>query len=311
MMRRVRHIRVHRSEAGEDLESLGMATWDRLGWTKPDYGAEDVRALNRGQWALLVLDSLDAQVGNGGFSQLFFNQPELAQDAPAAAELVGADDHARVAREALALLPSGRVEEEAVDALLADEAAGERLEELDSAFFALGDGATRFAGAFAARNPELFFLSDDEARADIDDLIARLRAAAGDVPRASANDVAEAEQRLGRAVPPLLARLYTEVGDGGWGPDLGLLPLSDAAGWWEWARRELHGTEPWHVWQPDVLPLARATDGLLCADFSDPLPEVREFDPAAPPHWSSFDLMPGPILPFRASLRAWLETWLR
>ncbi len=42
---------------------------------------------------------------------------------------------------------------------------------------------------------------------------------------ASQGAVAEAEARLGFALPPFLRRLYLEVGNGGYGPGYGLFPL--------------------------------------------------------------------------------------
>ncbi|MDI2129132.1 SMI1/KNR4 family protein [Yinghuangia seranimata] len=42
---------------------------------------------------------------------------------------------------------------------------------------------------------------------------------------ASAADVAAAEQLIGYALPDLLRRVYTEIGDGGFGPDSGLVSL--------------------------------------------------------------------------------------
>jgi SMI1 / KNR4 family (SUKH-1) len=44
---------------------------------------------------------------------------------------------------------------------------------------------------------------------------------------ATAEAVAAAEDTIGFALPPLLRRLYLEVGDGGFGPGYGLLGLSD------------------------------------------------------------------------------------
>ena len=38
-----------------------------------------------------------------------------------------------------------------------------------------------------------------------------------------------AREALGFPLPPLLAALYARVGDGGFGPSYGLLPLLDAA----------------------------------------------------------------------------------
>ncbi|MEU8138815.1 SMI1/KNR4 family protein [Streptodolium elevatio] len=44
-------------------------------------------------------------------------------------------------------------------------------------------------------------------------------------PPASAADVEAAERRIGYALPDLLRRVYTEIGDGGFGPDFGLVSL--------------------------------------------------------------------------------------
>ncbi|MFF3068023.1 SMI1/KNR4 family protein [Kitasatospora sp. NPDC057904] len=63
---------------------------------------------------------------------------------------------------------------------------------------------------------------------DEDELIARVRrrAVADGTPPAApatAESVAAVEAALGLALPPLLVRLYREVGDGGYGPDGHLL----------------------------------------------------------------------------------------
>ena len=44
-------------------------------------------------------------------------------------------------------------------------------------------------------------------------------------PPLSIADIEEAERRLGFPLPELLRELYTEIGDGGFGPSYGLLPL--------------------------------------------------------------------------------------
>jgi hypothetical protein len=46
-------------------------------------------------------------------------------------------------------------------------------------------------------------------------------------PRASLDDVTEAEERLGFRLPALLTRLYLEVGNGGFGPGNGLYGVED------------------------------------------------------------------------------------
>lgn len=47
-------------------------------------------------------------------------------------------------------------------------------------------------------------------------------------PPATSTILAATEARLGFTLPPLLARVYTEVADGGFGPGYGLLSLVDA-----------------------------------------------------------------------------------
>lgn len=44
-------------------------------------------------------------------------------------------------------------------------------------------------------------------------------------PPVSKKDLLEAEHRFGFALPTLLRELYSEIGDGGFGPSYGLLPL--------------------------------------------------------------------------------------
>ncbi|WP_026412625.1 SMI1/KNR4 family protein [Actinomadura oligospora] len=61
---------------------------------------------------------------------------------------------------------------------------------------------------------------------DHDDLLERVaRRAGGDLPCATAAQIKEAEAALGFPLPPLLARLYQDVGNGGFGPDYQLMPL--------------------------------------------------------------------------------------
>jgi len=52
-----------------------------------------------------------------------------------------------------------------------------------------------------------------------------------EAPPATAADIDSAETALGFPIPPLLRRLYTEVGNGGWGPNCGLdgIPAGGAA----------------------------------------------------------------------------------
>jgi len=96
-----------------------------------------------------------------------------------------------------------------------------------------------------ARNARAFLaMSNPDRPGDdkMDSLIARIRAriAAGcpcdfpnewlPVQRPIARKlIADAEVQLGFSLPDLLQQLYAEVGNGGYGPCAGLLPLSDAS----------------------------------------------------------------------------------
>ena len=60
------------------------------------------------------------------------------------------------------------------------------------------------------------WVTDDELIAG-----ARARLASDAPPPASPDELAEAEARLGFALPGLLRRMYTEVANGAWGPEYG------------------------------------------------------------------------------------------
>jgi hypothetical protein len=125
----------------------------------------------------------------------------------------------------------------------------------------------------------------------------------------------EAEAQLGFALPELLRRLYTEVGNGGFGPVFGLLPLSraslgdnppataefDLVGEYLWLRR----AEPDRVarcgWRPGLVPAFYC--GCTVFEFVDclaPGGPVVPLDVGA-------DMDP---LPPIESLAARLEEWL-
>ncbi|HEV7403649.1 MAG TPA: SMI1/KNR4 family protein [Chthoniobacteraceae bacterium] len=68
---------------------------------------------------------------------------------------------------------------------------------------------------------------------DFDDLLRRIReraAAQHPAPPATEAELAKAEESLGFALPPLLRRLYGEIGNGGFGPGC-LLPLFTPPNW--------------------------------------------------------------------------------
>ncbi|MFI8181075.1 SMI1/KNR4 family protein [Actinacidiphila glaucinigra] len=150
---------------------------------------------------------------------------------------------------------------------------------------------------------------------EADDLIvrvaARASAAAGTLPApARAAQVEEAEALLGFALPPLLARLYTEVADGGFGP-LGneLFPLAGkgrtAVSAYRAERGEPQASDSPH-WPEGVLPILDWGCGMYGAvDCLSTSGTVLVFEPNADtgdPADGWFVDQPG--------LADWLETWL-
>ena len=236
--------RVDRRSLGDELD-LPTLTWDRLNWTVPTDGSPDVlelvRSLTKGQWAMLVLEVAQGQVDNGGFMQFFDNKGEYLGDIVGAARLVGADRYVPLLERAVRVWPEGLprdIEERRayLDRYMADEARGERLAErlgeLDDDFYAVGGEGldlVDYAIRHADQHPDDFFLSPEAARQDVDDFIARLRSRTGPLPVASSDAVARVEAEVGQELPELVRRLYLEVGDGGWGPDRGVLPLAPGA----------------------------------------------------------------------------------
>ncbi|AWZ06977.1 MULTISPECIES: SMI1/KNR4 family protein [unclassified Streptomyces] len=107
-----------------------------------------------------------------------------------------------------------------------------------------------------------------------------------------------AEARLGFALPPLLAALYTRVADGGFGPEYGLLPLERAVA--EYA--SMRGSA-WR-WPEGVLPIADFGCAMrACVDCRSETAQVLLFEPnSGDPGLAWFLESPG--------LADWLRGWL-
>ncbi|MFI8504345.1 SMI1/KNR4 family protein [Streptomyces sp. NPDC085524] len=111
-------------------------------------------------------------------------------------------------------------------------------------------------------------------------------------------EIARAEGILGFALPPLFAGLYTRVGDGGFGPECGLLPLRQAVQ--EYAARRESG---WR-WPEAVLPIADfGCTTYACVDCRSETAQVLLFDPSL----GEPDLAWTVDTP---SLADWLRGWL-
>ena len=136
-------------------------------------------------------------------------------------------------------------------------------------------------------------------------------------PPAIAAEVDAAETALGFGIPPLLRRLYMEVGNGGFGPNYGLegvptIPPAPGAADIV-ALYEMYSGEPprecrAHVWPCGWVPLI--SGGCLymeCVDFLHAPHKVAMFD-GNDCNWQR------PVIeslrPVATSLEARLETWL-
>ncbi|MGW0813378.1 SMI1/KNR4 family protein [Streptomyces viridiviolaceus] len=98
---------------------------------------------------------------------------------------------------------------------------------------------------------------------------------------------ARAEAALGFPLPPLLAELYRRIGDGGFGPEYGLLPLLDSSPAGEpaavaqyLANRESGLQDPDWPWPEGVLPISHWGCAMYaCVDCRSPQATVLLFEP--------------------------------
>jgi hypothetical protein len=150
---------------------------------------------------------------------------------------------------------------------------------------------------------------------DIDDLIQRVATRAAleneDLPaRLSIGQLAEAEGQLGFGLHPLLARLYGDVADGGFGPEYRLLPLlgpSTSIVAEYLARRTASIGAEYPDWPEGVVPILTWGCGMYAGvDCLSEDGQVLLFEPNAHSggSWEQCWFLDS------NSLAAWLETWL-
>ncbi|NEC86043.1 SMI1/KNR4 family protein [Streptomyces sp. SID12501] len=120
-----------------------------------------------------------------------------------------------------------------------------------------------------------------------------------------------AETALGFPLPPLLAELYLRIGDGGFGPSYGLLPLLDSSSAGEppvvaqyLANRAEARKDPGWFWPEGILPISHWGCGMYaCVDCRAPEGAVLLFEPNADDaDHAWYTDAPG--------LAEWLATWL-
>ncbi|MDN0193679.1 SMI1/KNR4 family protein [Streptomyces sp. S.PNR 29] len=123
--------------------------------------------------------------------------------------------------------------------------------------------------------------------------------------------LARAEATLGFRLPPLLAELYLRIGDGGFGPEYGLLPLLDSPPAGEpaavvqyLANRASGRQDPDWPWPEGVLPISHWGCAMYaCVDCHAPEATVLLFEPnPGDPDRAWFVDAP--------SLRDWLHAWV-
>lgn len=125
--------------------------------------------------------------------------------------------------------------------------------------------------------------------------------------RASAADVRSAEEALDLALSPFLVRVYTEVADGGFGPEEGLLPLARVVAE---TRRLRAGDElpRRRTWPKTVLPLVKFAQGWTCLDAATGT--VVDWDPEDLTEWASAARFRESFSERSPSLEAWLGRWV-
>lgn len=149
---------------------------------------------------------------------------------------------------------------------------------------------------------------------DTDDLLRQVSAKASATTEhlplpATAEEVAQAERILGFRLPPVLARLYLEVANGGFGPDYQLLPLvgegRTAVNDYCEERETSESSSDAH-WPADVLPILDWGCGMYAAvDCRSPQGVVLLFEPnGISGDWHHAWYVDS------ESLTGWLETWL-
>jgi hypothetical protein len=131
------------------------------------------------------------------------------------------------------------------------------------------------------------------------------------------------ERRLGIRLPPLLKRLYTEVGNGGFGPGYGLLsmtPLSSADHpiFYFYSTFRAARNKYQAEWAEGIVPINDWGDLILsCVDISANCadPPVVRFEPNMPKA-ATFDYLNGArfrgagMIPESEKMSTWFEDWI-
>ncbi len=136
------------------------------------------------------------------------------------------------------------------------------------------------------------------------------------MPLATSNDIYVSEQRLGFKLPSALVTLYQEIGNGGFGPDYGVLGIEN--GMKDDLNRnaiELYESfhqddpeEPLWKWKTGLLPICHLGCAMyICINCTDNIKQLTWFEPNGHEFGTSWDKH---FIPLSATLGEWLQAWL-
>ena len=121
--------------------------------------------------------------------------------------------------------------------------------------------------------------------------------------------LARAEAELGFALPPMLRRVYLEVGNGGFGPGGGLLSVADAVA--AYARLRTGVELPrGRTWPDGLVPVIQADPGYDCVDTSTEAGRVVTWDPDGLGEHSGEKAWNRSFSEVASSIEAWLSEWV-
>jgi hypothetical protein len=118
------------------------------------------------------------------------------------------------------------------------------------------------------------------------------------------------EAALGFHLPPLLRRLYTEIGDGGFGPGEGIVGVGALVDLHQSYAHDLAVEQELGEWPRGLVPLCELDETLIaCVDCTDPVGPIVDFDlyDVDIDEGEGFDEAFAPRAP---SLEVWLREWL-
>lgn len=152
---------------------------------------------------------------------------------------------------------------------------------------------------------------DDDIRRRVDGMTAAMSRDNPNVPGmgppATAAVLDAAEARLGFALPAALRRVYGEVGDGGFGPGGGLLPIERIVDEYLLLTAQPQGPKD-QPWPAELLPIEVVDPGYVTLDVATG--RVVDWDPEELTERSGDAAWRASFRESASSLEAWLEAWV-